>query len=299
MAAPPPPHPGHQPPPTLTHLHPLPGHPPHPLPARVARSSQAQGATEPSTMLDIIDTAERTIGFKPIHKSDLAEICRIHNINDEQEGMKLLIMEYLKFEMKNSVTLPENIVRVFPPSKPEWDTLYAEFDTTATTSTVYRYTRFLRDNHLKVFMYVPHMFYGQFNHLSNIAHKYRLPPSSHKTRIKFGRENMYLQVKAPGAHVWQVVQVHNLPPLSSQHHSPELDVSPTPAPGRNRENGNKRAASTSPQSLRSMKAHKPNASAEVLVDVEIDDAAESLHPTVDTVVPLVTDPGQSQPSFLA
>ena len=110
---------------------------------------------------------------------------------------------------------------------------------------------------------------------------------------------MYLQVKAPGAHVWQVVQVHNLPPLSSQHHSPELDVSPTPAPGRNRENGNKRAASTSPQSLRSMKAHKPNASAEVPIDVEIDDAAESLHTTVDTAVPLVPDFDQSQPSFLA
>ena len=273
---------------------PPPTRPPPPTqtgrPACFSPSEENPGYEEVS---HIIETAERTIGFKPIHKSDLTELCRIHNISDEQQGLKLLIIEYLKFEMKNSLTQPENIVRVFPPAKPDWDILYAEFDSLSTVNTVYRFTRFLRHSSLKVIMYVPHMFYDQFNHLSNIAHKYRMPPSSHKTRIKFGTENLYLQVKAPGGHAWQVVQVRNLPPLASHNPPAVIDLSPSPAPGRVRESGNKRAASSSPPSLRSVKAAKPNASddilvdvenddpTEVLVDVENDDPTEVLPPTVD------------------
>ena len=233
-----------------------PGPPTHP-PATptLPRSRYPPPSNEPSLM-SIIEIAERTVGFKPLHVSDIDEICRIHDTDDAQYAMKLLVIEYLRFEMKNHSTQLENIVKVFPPARPDWNPLYAEFDTRRTTSTVYRYTRFLRDEEHKVFPYIPHMFYDQFDHLSNIAHKYRMAPDIHKTKIKFGRSDMYLQVIPPGSHAWQMVQVHNLPPRTSRQQPPDLSVSPSLAPGRIRLVSHKRQASASPQSLRNSKAAK-------------------------------------------
>ena len=91
--------------------------------------------------------------------------------------------------------------------------------------------------------YVPHPFWDQFDHLGNIAYKYRQPPNVHKTKIRFGQRDMYLQVKPPGLHVWHV---SNLPTLGAQH-LPDLSVSPSLAPGRTRATGPKRAASGSPE----------------------------------------------------
>ena len=167
--------------------------------------------------------------------------------------MKLLIIEYLKFEMKNNVTELSNILKVFPPAKPDWNTLYAEFDSHATTQTVYWYTRFLKDKEHKVTMYVPHNFWAQFDHLSNIAHKYRVPPSVHKTKIRFGQKDMFLQVKPLGSHTWHVLHVPDLPTLTLQNHLPDMSISPSLAPGRSRSTAPKRPAS-SPASIRDPKA---------------------------------------------
>ena len=149
--------------------------------------------TTPGSVLplwDIVEKAERTVGFQPISRVILTKSARVHNTDDAQYAMKLLILEYLKFEMKNSVTDICNIVKVFPPDKPNWNTLYVEFDTRATTQKVYSFTRLLRYKEHKVTMYVPHPYWNQFDHLGNIAYKCRQAPNIHKTIIKFGQRDM-------------------------------------------------------------------------------------------------------------
>ena len=221
---------------------------PHQPPPRVSHP--------PPDLHDLIEKAERTVGLQPLYQDDVDEICRVHNITDQQHAMKLLVLEFLKLEMKNDITDLGNIVRVFPPDKPEWNTLYVEFDTRRTTRTVYGFTKFFRDRNHKAIMYIPQPFYDQFDHLSRIAYSYRVPPHNNKTRIHFGNTNMYLQVKPPHAHAWQVVPVHDLPPLTSQKQPHHLSVSPTLAPGRKAVAKTKRSASGSPESARVSKASK-------------------------------------------
>ena len=199
------------------------------------------------TVKDIIEKAERTVGFQPLFKEDVDDICRLHNTTDTELAMKLLVVEYLNMEMKNFTTGIENIVRVFPPAKPNWNTLYAEFDTRATTRTVFSFTRFMRNKDQRITNYIPHMFYNQFEHLSSIAFKYRVAPHNHKTRIHFGKPDMFLQVKPPGSNSWNVVHVPDLPPVALHDKPAHLDVSPSPAPGRHRSALSKRAASSSPE----------------------------------------------------
>ena len=83
-----------------------------PQPTQPTPANPTPGSDLP--LWDTVEKAERTVGFQPLYKSDVEEICRVHNLEDVQQGMKLLILEYLKFEMKNSVTELENILKVFP-----------------------------------------------------------------------------------------------------------------------------------------------------------------------------------------
>ena len=253
-----------------------------PAPPRATRASQpsettSQPANTPlppfqvdhnQVVRDTIEKAERTVGFQPLTKEDVDEICRLHNTMDTELAMKLLVVEYLNMEMKNSITDITKIVRVFPPAKPNWNTLYAEFDTRATTRTVYSFTRFMRNNDQRVTPYIPHMFYDQFEHLSSIAFKYRIAPHNNKTRIHFGKSDMFLQVKPPGSASWSVVHVPDLPPLASHGAPAHQSISPSPAPGRQRPALSKRAASSSPEVPvpRASKASKPTESSNSPLD---------------------------------
>ena len=257
--------------PTNTHAHPPPDYPPPlaSLTSTTGATSHPEGST--TSLKDVIEKAERTVGFQPLCEEDVKEISRVHNITDTELAMKMLVLEYLKFEMKNTDTQLSNIVRVFHPAKSNWNTLYAEFDTRVTTRNVYGFTRFLRDAQHRVTKYIPHIFFDQFDHLSKLAYRYRLPPSNHKTRINFGTSNMFLQVKPPGSEVWQVVPVHDLPPLTSREQPPYLSVSPTPAPGRQRASVSKRAASSSPESAPSTKSARPAVDADLTEQNGTDD----------------------------
>lgn len=251
---------------------------------------------------DITQTAERTVGFQPLVKGDIDDICRVHKTNDIQYAMKLLILEYLKFEMKNDVTKLSNIVKVFPPAKPIWNTLYVEFDTRASTQTVYWYTRFLRDKEHKVTMYVPHQYWAQFDHLGNIAHKYRQPPNVHKTRTKFGQRDMYLQVRAPNSYNWLTVDVPDLPPLTLQQHQPDMSISPSLAPGRSRTSAAPKRGPSSPAESRDPKALKPSSphsdpKADLnLTEDDVDEEVVNVEHTEHSIV--ATKPASETQNFL-
>ena len=57
---------------------------------------------------NLIDIAERTVGFHPISESDLSEICRERDISDIQMAMKLLVLDFLGSEMKIKEIKHEN-----------------------------------------------------------------------------------------------------------------------------------------------------------------------------------------------
>ena len=235
--------------------------PPNPLPNTLHQPPPQPKPPRPTTssdqpLRDIINSAERTVGFQPLCKEDVDDICRVHDTNDVQYAMKILILEYLKFEMKNNVTELSNIMKVFPPDKPNWNTLYVEFDTRASTQTVYWYTRFFRDKEHKAIMYVPHQYWDQFEHLGNIAYEYRQPPNVHKTRTMFGHRDLYLQVRAPNSYLWHTVDVPDLPPLTLEKHLPDKNISPTLAPGRTRASAPPKRGASSPAEIRDPKALK-------------------------------------------
>ena len=261
----------------------LPAPPVSPLPNTVHQPPTLPKSPRPATtshqpLRNIIESAERTVGFQPIFKDDVDDICRVHGTTDIQYAMKLLILDYLKFEMKNNVTELSHIVKVFPPDKHNWNTLYVEFDTRATTNTVYWYTRFFRDKAHKAIMYVPHQYWDQFEHLGNIAYEYRQPPNVHKTRTKFGNRDMYLQVRAPNSYIWHTVDAPDLPPLALEKHLPDMAISPTLAPGRPRSSGPpKRAAASTADERRDSKALKsssPHSDLETDLDLTEDEEDE-------------------------
>ena len=231
----------------VSHLPPAPPIMPNSFIETVQQQHQNPPSRSVPDIYDMIEKAERTVGFKPLKKSDVDEVCRVHNTNDTQYAMKILIMEYLHFEMKNKVMNISNIIRVFPSSKSNWNILYAEFDTRPCANTVYWYTKFLNKGR-RVMGYIPHPFFEQFDLLSDIAHKYRQPPNIHKTKIRFGQPDMYLEIKPEDGHIWYIVNAPNLPPLNMQYSSPDLSVSPSLAPGRPQPGAPKRAASSSPPS---------------------------------------------------
>ena len=170
--------------------------------------------------------------------------------------MKIAILDFLQHEMKNTSVQISNIVSVFPPAKADWNTLYAEFDSIATAQTVYRFSKYLRNDQHKINMYIPNMFYDQFNHLSHLAYKYRIAVEPHKTRIRFGNNNMYLQVLAPGERRWKLVSVPDLPAVREKPQYPDEQLSPSLAKGRSKQQS-KRLASASPEQQTHPKVPRP------------------------------------------
>ena len=117
---------------------------------------------------------------------------------------------------------------------------------------MYMYVKNLRDKEHKVTMYVPHSHYDQFCALSEAAYQYRNGPDKLKTRICFGKKNMYLKVKPEQSLFWTVANVPNLPKIVLN--KPPLSIVSSPTVGRNRESPTpKRSAEDSPTHSRDPK----------------------------------------------
>ena len=65
-----------------------------------------------------------------------------------EEAMLMEVKSYLKCEMKVKPWQIEqlNIVRIFPPAREDWDTLYVEFGSEYEVDLIYRHTRVMTKN---------------------------------------------------------------------------------------------------------------------------------------------------------
>ena len=88
-----------------------------------------RGSEFDKKVVDICEKARRIIGLTPIEPRMLDIQVKSYGAKNMEEAMLLEVKSYLKCEMKVKPTELEklDIVRIFPPAKESWDTLYAEF----------------------------------------------------------------------------------------------------------------------------------------------------------------------------
>ena len=60
----------------------------------------SQTRTPQQAVQSVVSLAKRTLGFSPITNEDISFLKNKHSIDDDQEAMKLSIIEFLNFEMK-------------------------------------------------------------------------------------------------------------------------------------------------------------------------------------------------------
>ena len=94
-----------------------------------ATNDRNRGSEFDKKVVDICEKARRIIGLTPIEPRMLDIQVKSYGAKNMEEAMLLEVKSYLKCEMKVKPTELEklDIVRIFPPAKESWYTLYAEF----------------------------------------------------------------------------------------------------------------------------------------------------------------------------
>ena len=187
--------------------------------------------------VDAIRHAKKVLGFSPINTEDISYLMKKHSIADDQEAMKLAIIEFLNLEMKVPTAFTDqlSIKRVFPPARQSsgWKILYAEFQDSSCTDVINQYVTNLQPGR-SVNIYVPHSLFPRFSSIRDIEHSYRNGDIKHKTRIKYGVSDFVLLVKPRNTQVpWTYVPLTSiLPPLKLSGF--DGNPSSSPPPGRSR-----------------------------------------------------------------
>ena len=249
-----------------------------------------------TSALKVLQGAKQILGFSPIKAEDISFLKDRNLVDDEQEAMKMAILEFLVYEMKVPKSITDNIVlkKVFPPAKQPtgWSTLYAEFADYSDSDLVNQYaTNLLPGRSLSI--YVPHSLWPRFQVLNNIAHGYRNGPIKHKTKIKYGLTDFVLLVKPKDQNTPWTYPRLDLPPLRLSAY--DGNPSSSPPPGRPRLQS-KRARSVSPESdtNRSNKTR-----IEMTSPVSVDDAPSGSSEMTNGPPNLNIDPGSFHPSACA
>ena len=84
-----------------------------------------------------------------------------YGAKDLDEAMLMEVKSYLKCEMKMLPSLIEklNIIRIFPPSRPDWNVLYVEFESDYEVDTIFSFTKNMDK---KVIRWIPKQMYDRF-----------------------------------------------------------------------------------------------------------------------------------------
>ena len=209
-----------------------------------------QTRTPEQVVQNVVSLAKKTLGFSPITYEDINFLKNKHSIDDDQEAMKLSIIEFLNYEMKipKSITDLIFIKRTFSPAKQPngWKTLYAEFDTISTSDLINQYVTNLLPGR-SVSIYVPHSLFPRFSAVRDIEHSYRHGDKKFKTKVKYGTSDFVLLIKPRDTQApWSYVSLSSLPPivLSPFNGNPPS----SPPPGRCRLPSSKRSRSGSSDS---------------------------------------------------
>ena len=215
-------------------------------------SGQGEANEDYRKVLDICSKARRIIGFTPIEPRMLDIQMNSYGAKTMEEAMFMEIQSYLKCEMKVKPSDVDklDIVRIFPPAKENWDTLYVEFGSDYDVDKIFRHTRVMvKDDH-KVVRWFPKEIFQRFQALDFISYNMREEMKQKgvklRTRVRVGKDDLEFSTKMPNGR-WLFQPLPNgLPKIDLQARGrPSLTSSPPPGRPDRREDDRKRQHSGS------------------------------------------------------
>ena len=156
-------------------------------------------------ILDICRKARRIIGFTPIEPRMIEIQKSAYGAKDTEEAMLMEIKSYLKCEMKVKPSDIDklDIVKIFPPAREEWNTLYVEFGSESEVDNLFKYTRVMCKADHRLVRWIPKEMYDRFRALESISYTMRENMKAKgiklKTRVKIGRNDLEFSVKLPNS----------------------------------------------------------------------------------------------------
>ena len=200
-------------------------------------SEAVTGSDENSRILDICSRARRIVGFTPIEPRMIEIQKEAYGAKDTEEAMLMEIKSYLKCEMKVKPTDIERIdfVRIFPPAKTDWDTLYVEFGTETEVDRLFTHTRVIQKSDHRLVRWIPKELYERFRALDSISYTMRENMKAQgvklRTRIKVGRLDLEFSLKSPNS-VWRSEPLPDGLPQIDLEATRRSSLSSSPPPGR-------------------------------------------------------------------
>ena len=186
-------------------------------------------------VLDICSKARRIIGFTPIEPRMLDMQMKSYGAKTMEEAMLMEVQSYLKCEMKVRPSEVEKleIVRIFPPAKENWDTLYVEFGNEYEVDKIFRHTRVMvKDDH-KVVRWFPKEIFERFQSLDFISFNMREESKKKgvklRTRVRVGKDDLEFSTKTDNGRWLHQPLPNGLPKIDLQARGrPSLTSSPPP-----------------------------------------------------------------------
>ena len=126
-----------------------------------------------------------------------------------------------------------DIVKIFPPARDEWNTLYVEFGSEGEVDKLFRYTRVMCKADHRLVRWIPKEMYDRFRGLESISYTMRENMKAKgiklKTRVKIGRNDLEFSVKLPNSGWRSEPLPGGLPGIDLEAgRKPSLTLSPPP-----------------------------------------------------------------------
>ena len=212
--------------------------------AKVIENSEANRDTakdeaEQSYMrlLEICSKARKIIGFKPIEPRMLEIQKNSYGARNLKEAMLMEIRSYLKCEMKMPHHEIEKleIVRIFPPAKEDWNTLYVEFGSEYEVDRVFRHIRVMVKKDHKVVRWFPKELYERFQALDSTAYAMREEMKEKgvmlRTKVIVGKDDLEFSTKLENGR-WRFEPLPKGLPKIDLEARGRPSMSSSPPPGR-------------------------------------------------------------------
>ena len=202
----------------------------------------------------------KIIGMKPIDKAHVEQTMRRNKEEDEgldkdqrwKKAMNQTVKQFLKYEMKMKQEDMDSleIVKIFPPAKDNWNTLYVELDSLDMVNFVMSFTQYMRggdqrENRPSIEKYIPKELFNRYSAIEKVAFEIR-QHSNFKiaTNVSFWESDFVLKQRSkdiqPGGSrtPWRHLDPLDLPgdlpqfELYPMRSSSRTLRSPSQAPGR-------------------------------------------------------------------
>ena len=125
----------------------------------------------------IIREAKKVVGMKPIDKAHMQHTMKRNRETDEdmdederwEKALDETVKAFLKYEMKmKSEDLEQlQIVKIFPPAKEEWNTVYVEFESIEMVNFLMSFTQYMRrdtkEDRPSIEKYIPKELFARYS----------------------------------------------------------------------------------------------------------------------------------------